>query len=152
MGRIYSFAFSGSAETAATGLMELANAADRIALVHEIALSQLLDFADAAEEMLLLNVKKGITTGTAGTGATEVQFDGGDAAPTAVGQYSQGVSTAGSLIQSIYWNIRIPFQHIYTPETRPVLGPNEKFVVELATAPADSITFGGYMIWEEIGT
>ena len=152
MGRIYSFSFSGSAETVATGLMELANAADRVSLIHEIGISQLLDFADAEEEMLLINVKKGITTGTAGSAATEVQFDAGDSAPTAAGQYSQGVSTAGSLIQSVYWNVRIPFQHIYTPETRPVLGPSEKFVVELATAPADSITFGGYLIWEEIGT
>lgn len=152
MGRIYSFAFSGSAETAATGLMELANASDRVSLIHEIGLSQLLDFGDAEEEMLLLNIKKGVTTGTAGTGATEVQFDAGDAAPAAVGQYSQGTSTGGSLIQAIYWNLRIPFQHIYTPETRPVLGPSELFVVELATAPADSVTFGGYLVWEEIGT
>lgn len=152
MGRIYSFAFSGSAETAATGLMELNNGSDRISLIHEIGISQLLDVADAEEEMLLLNVKKGVTAGTAGTGATEVQFDAGDAAPVATGEYSQGTSTGGSLIQSVYWNIRIPFQHIYTPETRPVLGPSEVFVVELATAPADSVTFGGYLIWEEIGT
>lgn len=152
MGRIYSFAFSGSAETATTGLFELANASDRVALIHEWGISQLLDFADAAEEMLLLNVKKGVTTGTAGTGATEVQFDAGDAAPAAVGQYSQGNSTGGSTIQAIYWNIRVPHQQIYTPETRPVLGPSELFVVELATTPADSITFGGYCIWEEIGT
>lgn len=152
MGRIYSFAFSGSAETAQTGLMELNNAADRVALIHEIGISQLLEIKDAEEEMLLISIKKGVTPGTAGTGATEVQFDAGDAAPAATGEFSQGTSTGGSIIQNIYWNVRIPLQIIYTPELRPVLGPSEVFVVELLTTPADSVTFGGYLIWEEMGT
>ena len=152
MGRICSFSFSGQARTVVSGLMELANASDRVTLIHEFGLSQLLDFGDAEEEMLLISILKGVTAGTGGTGATEVNWDAGDSAPTAVGTYGRTSSTSGNLIQNVYWNLRVPLQVIYTPETRPVLGPSEVFVVELDTAPADSVTFGGYLVWEELGT
>ena len=35
------------------------------------------------------------------------------------------------------WNVRVPYQRIWTPETRPVLSPSRRFTLELATTPAD---------------
>jgi hypothetical protein len=48
-------------------------------------------------------------------------------------------------------NIRVPFEKVFTPETRPVLSPSRRWTLELATTPADSITMSGYVIFEEIG-
>lgn len=152
MGRMFVAQFSGSAETATTGLIELNNGSDRVSIIHEWSLSQGTELGDAEEEMLLLRVEKGVTPGTAGASTTPVPLDAGDAASASTFEYSQGTSSGGNILQSIYWNIRVPIQQIYTPETRPVLGPSEVFVVELASAPTDSVTIGGYLIWEEIGT
>jgi hypothetical protein len=49
------------------------------------------------------------------------------------------------------WNIRVPFQRIYTPETRPIISPGNRWTLELESAPADSVTMHGYVIFEEIG-
>ena len=49
------------------------------------------------------------------------------------------------------WNIRGPFDKIWTPETRPVLSPSRRMCVELPVAPADAITMSGTITFEEIG-
>jgi hypothetical protein len=134
--------------------MDLTNQSDRVVHIHEWGISQLADVGDAAEEMLLIDVARGVTAGAGGqtTGATETTMDGGDSTPTAAFTYSAASSTGGSRLQAMYWNIRVPLQVIYTPETRPVLGPSEVFAIDLTTAPADEITVAGYIIWEEVGT
>lgn len=149
MGRRYSFSFSGVEITAARTILQLTTPADRMALIHELGVQQLLDVGDAQEEMLLLSIRVGASASTGVTDATEVQFDAGDAAAGAEGAYN-GLQAAGSEIQRAYWNIRIPFQHIYRPGLRPVIGPSFRFNT-LISAPTDSITIAGYLIWEEIG-
>lgn len=48
------------------------------------------------------------------------------------------------------WNVRMPFEQIFTPETRPRIKGGEKKVLELTTTPADSITMGGHVLVEEL--
>lgn len=156
MGRIYSAAFSGEAETTQVDLFQIVAPSDGIVLIHEIGISQLLDFGDASEEMLLLHWKSGqTTTGSGGGTVTAVPANFGDSAyGGGTIQYSNTTkASAGTIVThySWYWNIRIPFQMIFTPETRPVLAPSRRATLELATTPADSITFGGYLVFEEIG-
>jgi hypothetical protein len=47
------------------------------------------------------------------------------------------------------WNIRVPFQKIWTPETRPFAKGGRRLTIELATTPADSITMSGFITWSE---
>lgn len=151
MGRIYNMAFSGAASAAALDLLEIAAPSTDIVVVHEIGISQLLDFGDAEEEMLLLQWKRGVTTGTASAGV-ETPLLVGDAAAATVTKYNSTVaSTGGTVMYSWYWNIRIPFQMIWTPETRPILAPSEVGALFQATTPTDTITYGGYIVFEEIG-
>lgn len=49
------------------------------------------------------------------------------------------------------WNIRGPFDKIFTPETRPMISPSARMCIELPAAPADSITMSGSITFEEIG-
>jgi hypothetical protein len=155
MGRIYTAAFSGQAETTSVDLLEIVAPSTDIVVVHEIGISQLLDVKDAEEEMLLLLWKSGQTvTGSGGNTTSIVPLLFGDAtAATVVEDTNTTKASTGTIVThySWYWNVRIPFQMIWTPETRPVLAPSRRATLELATTPADSITLGGYIVFEEIG-
>ena len=155
MGRIYTAAFSGQAETVQVDLFEIIAASTDIVVIHEIGISQLLEVADAEEEMLLLEWKSGqTTTGSGGNTTSIVPLLLGDPTSGAtVKDTNTTKATAGTIVDHYawYWNVRIPFQIIFTPETRPVLAPSRRATLELATTPADSITFGGYIVFEEIG-
>lgn len=155
MGRIYTAAFSGQAETVQVDLLEIvAGSADAV-IIHEIGVSQGLDAGDAEEEMLLLHWKSGqTTTGSGGNTTSMVPVMVGDAAAGAtVKDTNTTKASAGTIVThySWYWNIRVPFQMVFTPETRPVLAPSRRATLELATTPADSLTLAGYIVFEEIG-
>jgi hypothetical protein len=49
------------------------------------------------------------------------------------------------------WNVRIPFVRIYTPETRPIITPGNRWTLAIAGAPTDSITLSAMVTFEEIG-
>lgn len=154
-GRIYTAQFNGVAATAQQDFFEIVAGSAGIIRIHELGLSQLTEVADAAEEMLLVLLKSGsTTTGSGGSAPSKVARLFGDAASGAtVAANNTTKATAGTIVTHYAWNwnIRVPFQMIWTPETRPVLSPSRRGTVELATTPADSITMGGYLVWEEIG-
>jgi hypothetical protein len=155
MGRIYTAPFDGQAETVQVDLIEITAGASDSIVIHEIGISQLLEVQDAAEEMLLLQWKSGqTTTGSGGNTTTIVPLHLGDPASGAVVKDTNTTkASAGTIVKhySWYWNVRIPFQMIWTPETRPFLIASRRATLELATTPADSITFGGYIVFEELG-
>ncbi|MFQ5641667.1 MAG: hypothetical protein ACE5IR_27140 [bacterium] len=155
MGRIYTSQFNGVASTLQQDLFELVAPADGIVVIHEINISQLSDVGDAQEEMLLILLKSGQTTsGSGGTTPSAVPLLLGDAA---FGGTVEANNTTKASLGTIVthaawdWNIRMPFQIIYTPETRPVLSPSRRATVELATTPADSVTLSGTITFEEVG-
>ena len=155
MSRIYTAQFNGVAATVQQDLFEIVAGSAGIVLLHELCISQLTEVADAAEEMLLVLLKSGsTTTGSGGSAPSKVARLFGDAASGAtVAANNTTKATAGTIVthHAWYWNVRVPFQMIWTPETRPTLSPSRRGTVELATTPADSITLGGYLVWEEIG-
>jgi hypothetical protein len=152
MGRIYTATFNGQAETTQVDLLELVAPSTASVIVHEVGISQLLEIKDAEEEMLLLLLKQGATTtGSGGNTLTAIPRLVGDTAfGGTVKDTNTTKATGGTIVThySWYWNVRIPFQMIWTPETRPVLRPSRRMTIELATTPADSVTFGGYIVFE----
>ena len=155
MSRIYTAQFNGVAVTAQQDLFEIVAGSAGIVQIHELCISQLTEVADAAEEMLLLLLKSGsTTTGSGGSAPSKVARLFGDAASGAtVAANNTTKATAGTIVTHYtwHWNVRVPLQMVWTPETRPVLSPSRRGTVELATTPADSITMGGHLVWEEIG-
>lgn len=155
MGRIYTAQFNGVVVTAQQDLFEIVAPSTAIVVIHELCLSQTTELGDAAEEQLLLLMKSGqTTTGSGGSAPAKVPLLVGDAASGAtVAANNTTKATAGTIVthHAWNWNVRVPFQMIWTPETRPVLAPSRRGTVELATTPADSITMAGYLVWEEIG-
>ncbi len=155
MGRIYTAQFNAVAVTAQQDFFEVVAPADSVVLVHEMGLSQSSDVGDAAEEGLNLTWKSGQTTsGTGGSSVTPVARDFGDPAAGITCEANNTTKASTGTIVTHYswnWNIRVPFQQIFTPETRPVLSPSRRATLELGTTPADSLTVSGYLVLEEIG-
>lgn len=155
MGRIYRAVAANTAQTAQVDIFELNVASTKCVRLLEIHLSQLTEVADAAEEMLLIQVKEGATTsGSGGSTPTAVPAAKGDPAYTGtVEAHNTTKATGGTIVTHISqnWNVRVPLDIIFTPETVIELPPSSRLTVELATTPADSITLGGYIVFEEIG-
>lgn len=155
MPRIYTAQFTDVAVTAIQDLFELVAPADAIVKLHDIHLSQKTDVGDAAEEILNIQLTSGHTvSGSGGSSPAAVPMELGDAAFGGTVEANNTTQANTGTIVTHYswdWNIRGPFDKIFTPETRPVLSPSRRMCIELPAAPADSITMSGSITFEEIG-
>lgn len=159
MGRKYTAQTNGVAVTAQQDFIEILAPTDAVVIVHDIEISQTSDAGDAQEEMLSIKMVRGVgsvTSGSGGTTPTPQPIEDGDAAfggTTEMNNTTKMVVGSGTLetLAAWAWNVRIPFQKIFTPETRPVISPGNRLTVELATTPADSITCNCTVTFEEVG-
>lgn len=157
MGRIYTIDIAATAVTVAADVIELTPADDKPILVHSFEILQTTDLADAQEEIIgLVWVRGHATSGSGGTsGITPRPINPSDAAAgfTAESLNTTQASTGtGVNLQRHGWNVRIPTQVVYTPETRPQASQaNTTLVLRMAAAPADSITISGHVVVEELG-
>ena len=155
MGRIYTAQFTDVAVSAIQDLFEIVAPADAIVVIHDLHLSQKSDVGDAAEEILNIQLTSGHTTsGSGGSAPTAIPVELGDAAFGGTVEANNTTQAVSGTIVTHYswdWNIRGPFDKIWTPETRPILSPSCRACVELPAAPADAITMSGTITFEEIG-
>lgn len=155
MGRMYSVQFTGVAVVAQQDLFEITAAAGKVLRLHALYLSQSSEVGDAQEEGLSILVKSGQTTsGSGGSAPTPVPLNVTDAAAGFAAEVNNTTkASAGTIVthHADNWNVRVPFQIIWTPETRPEITGSRRLTVELATTPADSITMSGTLYVEEIG-
>lgn len=155
-GRVYTLSFTAVAVTAQQDFFEIAGPADAVTEILEIHLSQSSEVGDAMEEGLSLAFKSGSTsTGTGGTqGVVPVPLSLGDAAYGGACDINNTAKASGGTIVTHHvwnWNVRVPFDVIFTPEATKILSPSARCTLELMTTPADSITMSGYMVFKEIG-
>jgi hypothetical protein len=155
VGLMYSVVFTGVAVTAQQDFFEITAPSDAVVYIHNVVLSQSSEVGDAQEEGLSLLFKRGATTtGSGGTTPTAVPTEFGSPASGSVCKVNNTTkATAGTIttLHSENWYIRGPFPGLPTPEIRHVLSPGQRYTVELATTPADSITVSGTLYFEEIG-
>lgn len=155
MGRIYTAVFNNVAVTAIQDLFEVVAPADSIVVLHDIHLSQNTDVGDAAEEVLRIELTSGHTTsGSGGSSVTPVAQQVQDSAFGGTCEANNTTQASAGTIVTHYvwnWNIRVGFDRIFTPETRPVIAPSRRMCLELPAAPADSVTMSGSITFEEIG-
>jgi len=154
MSGIYTAVFNNVAVTAIQDLFEIVAAADAVVLLHDIHLSQNTDVGDAAEEVLRIELTSGHTTsGSGGSAPTAIPRDIGQAAFGGTIEVNNTTQASAGTIVTKYvwnWNIRVGFDKIFTPETRPRIAPGTRMCLELPAAPADSVTMSGSITIEEI--
>lgn len=155
MGRIYTAQFTDVAVSAIQDLFEIVAAADSIVVIHDLHLAQRSDVGDAAEEILSIQLTSGHSaSGSGGSAVTPVPAQLQDSAFGGTCKANNTTQAATGTIVTHYswmWNIRGPFDKVWTPETRPVIAPSRRCCVELPVAPADAITMSGTITFEEIG-
>ena len=156
MGRVYSVNFENVAVTAAQDFFEINPADDKPVRILGFALYQSTDLGDAAEEILRLQIIRGhSTSGSGGSTATPTPMNPNDAASgdTTVEINNTTIASAGTgvVCATHYMNIRTGIEIFYPPEMQPQASEaNTTIVLRLLAAPADSITMGGTIWYEEV--
>ena len=157
MGRMYTAVFKDIAVTAAQDFFEVLAATAKPVVIHGFILGQTTELGDAAEEQLRLTTNRGVGSVTSGNG-TAVTAQPIDDVDTAFGgtieRNATTVMAAGSgsieELEAHVWNVRAPYVHWYTPETRPKIAPGNRWTLELESTPADSLNISGTLYIEEL--
>jgi hypothetical protein len=155
-GRLYAVSFTAVAVTAAQDFFEIAPADDKPVYLHALYLAQTTELGDAAEEVLRVSVLRGHTSsGSGGSTATPRPMQPSDTAFGGVAEVNNTtIASAGTAVELHVdgWNVRVPYQLVWTPETRPFCTQAQTtIVVRLMAAPADSVTVSGTLLVEELG-
>ena len=152
MGRMYAIVFEKVAVSAMQDLFEVVSAADSVTIVHSIIVTQSSDAGNAQAEQLPILIHRGSTSGSGGATPTPSPLALGDAAFGGTAETNNtSQSTEGVHIHAESFNVQAGFHFIPTPETRPVISPSARLIVELQDNPDDALTMDGVMIVEEIG-
>ena len=155
MSGVFTVQFNGVAATAQQDLFEIVGHASRPYVILGYSLSQTSEVGDAQEEQLLILLKSGqSTSGSGGSAPTPVAVDssGGAAGFTAEANNTTKAST-GTIVthEARSWNVRGPFDVLYTQEQQLIMPAGRRCTLELASTPADSITINGTIWVQEIG-
>ena len=152
MGRMYTVSNSVAGVTTAIDLLRISAPSDAVVIVHKILVTQETEFGDAASEQMDIQFHRGSTDGSGGASPTARPLEVGDTAfggTVATGNGTQ--STEGVILHAEAANVMAGFVWAPTPEERVVLSPSGRLIVELPTAPDDSIDFRVTAYFEEIG-
>jgi hypothetical protein len=158
-GRMYTIIFDNVSIAAAQDLFEISPADDKPCRIHALTLCNVggtADAGDAQEELLRLLIRRGHTTsGSGGTAPTPTPLVAADAAAGFTAKVNNTtLASAGTTVDlhADGWNVRVPYQLIFTPEMRPTVGQGATtLVVRLVNAPADAILCSGTLYVEELG-
>lgn len=159
MGRMYTATFDSVAVTALQDFFEIKAHSSRSVKVHDWSIFQTSDVGDSAEEILRIEVRRGLLAVASGSGGSTVVPVPQGIADAAFGgtveTNNTTRATAGSpdtlnILGQYGWNVRVPIEKVYTPETRPSIPPGGTLTVGLPVAPGDSLTVGGTITFEEM--
>jgi hypothetical protein len=153
---MYSSVLDTIGTTAAIDLFELLAPADAAVVIHELRLSQSTEFGDVQAEQLEILLKRVTGAPTSGSGGTANAnpLAGGQAAAGSICEAGNTTKLTGGTQVNLLreaWNVSVGFFWIPTPETRIIISPSTRLVVELITTPNDAIDLHGTLIFEEIG-
>ena len=152
MGRMYSAIFEEVAVTAAQDLFEINAPADSVVALHSVIITQSSDAGDVEDEQLSIIIHLGSTSGSGGTTPTARPLElGSPAFGGTVEVNNTTQSTEGNILHAEAFNVRAGFYYRPTPEERIIISPSDRLIIELQTAPADSLTMSGTAIFEAIG-
>lgn len=155
-GPIFAATFSAVAVTAAQDVFEITAPSTSKVLIREIRLGQYSDAGDAQAELLSVLIQRGYTvSGSGGSSSTPAKFRGHTGAPSAASTVEMNnttVANTGSAVTLLAdtFNVQAGWRYYPAPEDRIVIEPGVILVVRI-TAPADSLTMNGTLVFQEIG-
>jgi len=150
MGRFYAYTVTAASVSAASDLAEFTAATDRPFRIWNVRIWQTTDLGDANEEVLEATIQRGVTAGSGGASVTLVSLDRETSADTTAAGIRTTAHTGGTVVYRWGWNIRIPDDLWFTPETAPTFDAATDPVTISLPAPADAITVGCSVLIEEL--
>lgn len=151
-GRIYTVVFEEVAVTAAQDLWEIVAPADAVVILQKVTVSQSSDAGDSADEQLNILFHLGSTSGSGGSTPTaRPRQTGSPAFGGTIETNNTTQSTEGNQLEAESWNIRNGYVWLPTPDDEIVISPSDTLIIELQTAPADSLTMSGTATIQELG-
>ncbi len=154
-GTLFSATFSAVAVTAAQDVFEITSPSTKRVRIHDIRLGQYSDAGDAQAEILSVLIIRGYTvSGSGGSSVTpaNVISDSVKVAASTVEANNTTVANTGTAVTLLAdaWNVQAgAWIAPVLDRTAFVIGPSTRLVVRI-TAPADSLTMNGTMIFEEL--
>lgn len=149
---VFTATFAAVAVTAAQDVFEIVAASNTRVRIREIRLSQYSDFGDSQAELLSVSLLRGhSTSGSGGTSVTPSNLEPWSrASVTTVEANNTTVASGGSpetlLVDA--WNVAANFWYAPPPDEQIRINFDQRFVVRI-TAPADSLTVNGTIVFEE---
>jgi hypothetical protein len=151
MGIMYAASFEEVAVTAAQDLFEVVASAASALIIHQVTITQSSDAGDAQAEMLPILIHRGTATGSGGAPVTPSPLNLGDPAFSGTVEANNTTqSVEGAVLHAEAFNVQIGFYYLPPPKPQIWIPPSGLFIVELQTAPADSLTMNGTVVFEEI--
>jgi hypothetical protein len=151
---IFNATFSAVAVSAAQDVFEIVTPANVRARIREVRLGQYTDFGDAAAEILSVTVIRGFTTsGSGGSVVTPAKpKPWTPASLCTVEANNTTVANTGTTETLIADTFNIAAGWWYRPDQEEMLWLDEssRLVVRI-TAPADSLTMNGTIVYDEMG-
>ena len=153
---IFVATFAAVAVSAAQDVFEIVAPASSRLVIREIRLGQYSDPGDAEAEMLSVQIIRGYTTsGSGGASVTPVNFSPVSGAATATATVERNNTTVastgtGALLLADSFNIMGGWRYYPVPDERIEVGVSQR-LVDRISAPADSLTMNGTLVFEEVG-
>ena len=150
MGRMYVASGDVSSGTSTLDIWQMTAPSAAICILHRITLSQSDSETDEAFAIALSRAASSGTTG--GTAISGNPLDPGDAADSTT-IHEAYTTPAGTKTVLFNWGVSTlaGFEHIWTPEERPILGGSDIVVLEITTALTSAVTLEWSVVYEEIG-
>lgn len=158
---MYSASFENVGVTAVQDLIALLAAATSRIAICRAEVWQFSDVGDAAAEMLRVSWKRGATVaGSGGSAATPALIKAwGRAAVTTARVNDTTQANTGTIATLLPTVMHIAAGYIYAPryggeadiDERITVEASQRIVLSLDTAPADSLSMSGYILFEELG-
>lgn len=128
-------------------LFEIVAAASKRVILHGFSLSSTY----TTDERVRLRLLQRTTTGSGGSGATEVAADDGNdtAATAAVSTLVTTPGTAGDILAGFQWSQQGELLFLPTPEMRPVVAKSSRLALNINSAVGGTRTWSGWVCWEE---
>ena len=154
----YIIRLPSTAVTVQVDFLELLAPAVGVLVVHEVHITQSTEEGDTEAEVLGVDWTLGessVTSGSGGASATPISLPKGHTAGMTAEVFNTTQMVVGTGTLTILgedgFHVAAGYHYVPTPEARFQIAPSDRLALGLTKTPADSITFQGYAIVEEIG-
>lgn len=156
MGMLYTGVFQAVAVTAAQDLFEVLAPAARSVVLHKVSITQSTEAGDAQAEMLRYSIRRvtgAPTSGSGGSAVTPVSLPPGVTFGGTLEANNTTRISGGTIVvlEEEAAHVATGWLHQPPPEQRHEIEGATRLVIGLESAPADSVTLSGTILFEVIG-